>query len=265
MIQNLLTVLASIMCLICSLVLPSSNAVFTISFSGNIGYLEHVVVQVSLAFQGVDVDGYIDNDVYSNLYDDFYDYSNHYYDNVMPNRGDIQLELTSPLRTTSILLPYRIRDSWPGNYTKWPFMSVHFWGESPTGDWTLTVTNRGSNGTVEVSDLQFIFYGTTVTPRVISRIPDQCDDACARGCAATGPEFCDSCRQFRDATTLECMDNCPADFDVRSGYCYNASQPEPECVPREFMTTDSSPPNLTGGNLLLVATAITVLLVSAAI
>ena len=244
----------------------TSNEEIAVSYSGDLGYLEHVVVQVSLAFRGVDVQYYFDNDVYYNLYDDFYYYNTYYYDYVMPNRGDIQLELTSPQGTTSILLPYRRRDSWPGNYTEWPFLSVHFWGEDPSGDWTLTVTNRGTVGTVEVSDLQFIFYGTSTKPEVISRIPSQCDDACARGCAAPGPEFCDSCHQYRNAETLECIESCPNDFVERSGYCYNASEPEPECVPVELTdatTTDSdSTLKASGGHLLLAVISVTLCLIS---
>ena len=244
-----------------SLVEQTSLEEISVSYSGDLGYLEQVVVQVSLAFQGVNVEDY--NYVYYNLYDNFY----YYYDYVMPNRGDIQLELTSPQGTTSILLPYRRRDSWPGNYNEWPFMSVHFWGEDPSGDWTLTVTNRGLVGTLEVSDLQFIFYGTTTTPEVISRIPSQCDDACSRGCAAPGPQFCDSCRQYRNADTLECVENCPDDFVERSGYCYNASEPEPECVPVELtdtttMDTTDSTLKASGGHLLLAVISVMLCLIS---
>ena len=148
-----------------------------------------MVVQISTTFQGLDVQDYL---LYDNLYNDiFIDYTFDYLNNVTPNREEIQIELTSPQGTTSILLPYRI------------LMSVHFWGEDPTGYWTLTVRNRETHGILEVSDVQFMFYGTTSTPEVISRIPEQCDEACARGCAAVGPEFCDSCRQLCNATTLK--------------------------------------------------------------
>ena len=248
-----------------SVVQSSSYEQITIPFSGEVGFLEHVVVQISTTFQGVDVQDYLDNDVYYNLYYDLivnltYDY----FDNVMPNRGDILIELTSPQGTTSILLPYRILDSWPGEYYQWPFMSVHFWGEDPTGDWTLTVRNRGLSGILEVSDVQFAFYGTTSTPQVISRIPEQCDEACARGCAAAGPEFCDSCRQLRNATTLECIEDCPEGFTIRSGYCYDPSEPEPVCTPREFKVESDAAVYLSGINpLLAVITVVMVALLTA--
>ena len=200
------------------------------------------MIQISTTFQDIDTDEFLANGVYDNLYSDYYEnsYLYYYYNNVQPNRGDIQLELTSPRGTTSILLPYRFRDSWPGEYTKWPFMSVHFWGEDPSGDWSLTIRNRGSSGVVEVSDVQFTFYGTEKTPEVISRIPEQCDSACARGCAAAGPEFCDSCRQLRDAASLRCVEQCGEGLVMRSGYCYNATEPEPQCEPLVLPTGSPS-------------------------
>ena len=184
-----------------------------------------MVVDITTAFSGVDVDEYIDNDIYDDLYYDYKNDRTYFSDQYMPNRGDIQLELTSPMGTTSIILPFRDRDSWPGEYNNWPFMSVHFWGEDPVGQWELTVRNRGS-GLIDITNVEFTFYGTETTPAVISRIPAQCDDACARGCAAAGAGFCDACRQFRDAETLECVDSCPDDLTERSRYCYNGNVPE---------------------------------------
>ena len=216
-----------------------------------------MVVQISTTFEGVDVQDFLNlnHSIYDYLYYDAYFMTNYFYDYVMPNRGDIQIELTSPQGTTSILLPYRIADSWPGEYYQWPFMSVHFWGEDPAGNWILTVINRGTTGILEVSDVQFMFYGTTFTPEVISRIPEQCDDACARGCAAAGSEFCDSCRQLRNATTLECIEDCPEGFTARSGYCYDPNEPEPVCI-------SGAGPNvvvfISGTSLLLAAIAVAV-------
>ena len=229
-------------------------------YSGSVGSLEHVVVQLSTTFQGVNTQDYLDNNVYENLYEDYtHNEFDKYLYSVEPNRGDIRLELTSPQGTTSIILPYRILDSWPGEYTNWPFMSVHFWGEDPSGDWTLTITNRGSSGVVEVSDVQFTFYGTAETSEVISRIPQECHSACKRGCAAAGAEFCDSCRGLRDAATLQCVDQCPEGHTMSSGYCYNATQPEPECEP---FVLPSAALSLSGLGTLLVLLVSTVGLIN---
>ena len=230
-------------------------------------------MQVSTSFQDVDTDYYLDNNVYDYLYEDFVNDTDIFETYVFPNRGDIQVELTSPQGTTSILLPYRTPDSWPGEYNNWPFMSVHFWGEDPSGDWTLVVRNRGINGTVIVSDVEFVFYGTTSTPEAISRIPEQCDPACARGCAAAGAMFCDACLQNRDAKTLECVADCAEGQTMRSGYCYDASEAEPECIRRELLTEDDDPTEddddsgavkLSSFNFLLVTTTI-IMMVAAAV
>ena len=42
-------------------------------------------------------------------------------------------------------------------YIDWPFMLVMFWGEDPTGEWTLTVRSVNINTTVNVSDVEFQF------------------------------------------------------------------------------------------------------------
>ena len=185
------------------------------------------MVKVTLTFQGVDTDNFTSRQYFYYNFEGNLDY---YYDSVFPNRGDIQINLISPTFTHSRLLPYRSRDSWPGNYTNWPFMSVHYWGEDPSGEWCLQITNRGASGMLIVGNLEFSFHGTTQTPAVIARIPSQCDSACARGCAAPGPEFCDSCRNYRNAETRECMEQCPAAYTIVNRYCFNSSLPEPECV-----------------------------------
>ena len=67
------------------------------------------------------------------------------------NRGDAQIELRSPSGTRSVLLPFRDRDEEVSEgYHDWPFMSLHYWGENPAGDWQLDVTFRGQAGYLEV-------------------------------------------------------------------------------------------------------------------
>ena len=44
----------------------------------------------------------------------------------------------------------------------WSFSSNAFWGEDPTGDWTLSVYNAGTNGTFNVSDVYSTFYMGTL-------------------------------------------------------------------------------------------------------
>ena len=144
-------------------------------------------------------------------------------------RGDMGVELTSPQGTTSTLLPYRSNDRSASSFTNWPFMSVHYWGEDPRGQWMLTVRFRGSTGSAVVSNPTVTFCGTAETPAAVQRIPTHCDPACLRGCAAPGAEFCDACINLRDAHTLECINQCPPGYGQRKNYCYNSTLPEPQC------------------------------------
>ncbi|KAG8227605.1 hypothetical protein J437_LFUL016798, partial [Ladona fulva] len=55
-------------------------------------------------------------------------------------RGDVELFLTSPMGTRSMILSRRVNDDDRlDGFTKWPFMTTHTWGEYPQGTWTLQV------------------------------------------------------------------------------------------------------------------------------
>ena len=59
------------------------------------------------------------------------------------NRGEIEIHLSSPAGTRSTLLARRPLDSSHNGFHSWPFMSVHFWGESPVGVWNIEIQNEG--------------------------------------------------------------------------------------------------------------------------
>ena len=137
-----------------------------------------------------------------------------------PRRGDIKILLTSPQGTTSTLLPYRNYDFINAEgYDNWPFMSVHHWGENPTGQWTLTIYFKSSYGYVSMSSVNMTLYGTTHTPQAVANIPSVCDSACARRCSGPGSDHCDACRQLRIASTLECVTSCPSGTTLHNNYC----------------------------------------------
>uniref|UniRef100_A0A8C2DBY0 Neuroendocrine convertase 2 n=1 Tax=Cyprinus carpio TaxID=7962 RepID=A0A8C2DBY0_CYPCA len=53
-------------------------------------------------------------------------------------RGDLNVNMTSPMGTKSILLSRRPRDDDAKvGFDKWPFMTTHTWGEDPRGTWLL--------------------------------------------------------------------------------------------------------------------------------
>ena len=149
--------------------------------------------------------------------------------NTDPRRGHISVDIRSPSRTLSTLLKYRSIDDTNRDYIRWPFMSLAFWGENPSGAWQLTIRSQSQYTNADFSGLRFQFYGTSATPPAVARIPSRCHSDCARGCAAPGSEFCDVCINLRNAYTMECIDRCPAGYTQRNGYCYNSSLPEPVC------------------------------------
>ena len=183
--------------------------------SSDIVFLEHVLVTFSLSFVNISLELY---ETYAAAYknDEYITW---------PERGQIQVTLTSPSGTTSTILPTRYYDLLPGNYTSWPLMSVHFWGENPVGTWTIIVTNLNSIGSVVFEVPSITFYGTSQIPQAVSQIPTQCSSECdaTRGCAASGAEFCDACAMFRIASSLECVSSCPGGMTERRGYCYEES------------------------------------------
>ena len=63
-------------------------------------------------------------------------------------RGKILINLISPSNTTSNLLETRRFDQSQDGFSSWPFMSVHFWGESLAGLWRLEVVNLGEQDVV---------------------------------------------------------------------------------------------------------------------
>jgi furin len=66
-------------------------------------------------------------------------------------RGDLQIYLVSPAGTRSVLLAHRRHDLNRSGFTDWPFMSVHTWGESPIGKWTLEIHNEGRYAGIQIN------------------------------------------------------------------------------------------------------------------
>ena len=169
-------------------------------YSGEIQYVEHVVVRMTIGITST-----------------------------RGKRGDIEIDLTSPNGTNSTLLRMRPLDDSTEGYDDWSFMSVMFWGENPNGDWTLTIRSMKNSTNITISGIEFTFYGVSQVPEAVANIPDQCHSNCSRGCAREGSDFCDSCVNLSNAYTLECIDECPSGYTNRSGYCYDATQDPPEC------------------------------------
>ncbi|HJL96961.1 MAG TPA: S8 family serine peptidase [Candidatus Poseidoniaceae archaeon] len=73
-------------------------------------------------------------------------------------RGDLEIILTSPAGTKSILSE-KHSDS-GNNFNDWRFSTVHHWDEDSRGEWTLTVEDQGNGDTGSLDSWELIVYGT---------------------------------------------------------------------------------------------------------
>ncbi len=80
-------------------------------------------------------------------------------------RGALHILLTSPAGTKSSLLLPRPKDKTNAGFDEWPFLSVHFWGENPTGTWTLEVNRTPGISVAKPTGMlkkwKLLFYGTS--------------------------------------------------------------------------------------------------------
>lgn len=84
--------------------------------------------------------------------------------------GDLEISLTSPDGTESLLAePFEAAISPSGS--SWVFTSLHHWGESAQGTWTLTIRDYRAGGTGSLEDWALIFRG--ISPPANSDSPPQ--------------------------------------------------------------------------------------------
>lgn len=57
-------------------------------------------------------------------------------------RGDLHINMSSPMGTNTMLLSERKGDHAKEGFINWPFMSVHTWGEDPTGVWKIRLNDQ---------------------------------------------------------------------------------------------------------------------------
>ncbi|XP_044729582.1 neuroendocrine convertase 2 [Chrysoperla carnea] len=83
-------------------------------------------------------------------------------------RGDLELFLTSPMGTRSMILSKRKNDDdQRDGFTKWPFMTTHTWGEYPQGVWKLEVSfNSQMPQSGFISEWTLMLHGTKNPPYV---------------------------------------------------------------------------------------------------
>jgi proprotein convertase subtilisin/kexin type 1 len=89
-------------------------------------------------------------------------------------RGDLHINLTSSQGTPTMLLSERENDLSSDGFNNWPFMSVHTWGENPSGIWKLRIndiSDRENTGVLK--DFKLVLHGTDEQPDYIKNSPRQ--------------------------------------------------------------------------------------------
>uniref|UniRef100_G1LFU2 Neuroendocrine convertase 2 n=1 Tax=Ailuropoda melanoleuca TaxID=9646 RepID=G1LFU2_AILME len=89
-------------------------------------------------------------------------------------RGDLNINMTSPMGTKSILLSRRPRDDDSKvGFDKWPFMTTHTWGEDARGTWTLELGFVGSTAQKGVlKEWTLMLHGTQSAPYIDQVVRD---------------------------------------------------------------------------------------------
>ncbi|XP_056372621.1 proprotein convertase subtilisin/kexin type 4 isoform X2 [Hyla sarda] len=76
-------------------------------------------------------------------------------------RGDLEMYLTSPMGTRSVLVALRPYDTSSAGYQNWSFVSTHTWDENPQGTWTFELVDKGDyRNTGFLHSFVLILYGT---------------------------------------------------------------------------------------------------------
>ncbi len=82
-----------------------------------------------------------------------------------PRRGDLEVVLTSPGGTDSVLT--EVHGDEAANYSSWALTSMRHWDELASGDWTLTVRDLAAGETGTFDDWTLNVYGTTVRAGIV--------------------------------------------------------------------------------------------------
>ncbi|XP_030075884.1 proprotein convertase subtilisin/kexin type 4 [Microcaecilia unicolor] len=160
-------------------------------------------------------------------------------------RGDLEISLTSPLGTRSILVAVRPYDTSTKGYRDWSFMSTHSWDENPQGVWSLELRNKGdysNNGFLFSFMLQL--YGTEenmMTRKIKSSVVSKCLRWTVEGA-------CEECQEPFYVFEHLCLSYCPPKY-YSMRQIFNGTQHGPQiCAPCHsscYSCNDSSAHNCT--------------------
>ncbi len=103
---------------------------------------------------GVQSEIFVDGDLYIEFVDIFFDASDH------PNLGDLDIVLTSPEGTESVLAEQHNEMFGVFQYNNWRFGTMRHLGERSRGEWQLKAVDRAEGGSGTFIKWQIKLYGT---------------------------------------------------------------------------------------------------------
>ena len=137
-------------------------------------------------------------------------------------RGDLKITITSPSATESIILDHRPNDDSTEGFTKFEFLTVHFWDEPvlPDKKWMIKFEDVSALGHIGlVQNAELIIYGTSLSqhdgeclePNVFDRNSGKCLLGCPVGTfRASRANQMDSCTKCTDKCNI-CKGSTKAD------------------------------------------------------
>ena len=132
-------------------------------------------------------------------------------------RGNLRITLFSPSGTASTLLSPRIRDEFEDTFSDWPFLSVHFWGENPSGVWKLRIENSNIRSSQAGSLIHWTmaFYGTYDRPETLNSLLK------SNSSSTMNPHYLP--RRTKESSTTSISNECAKSglFQNESGDCVN--------------------------------------------
>ncbi|XP_073507267.1 proprotein convertase subtilisin/kexin type 4-like [Phyllobates terribilis] len=124
-------------------------------------------------------------------------------------RGDLEISLTSPMGTRSVLVALRPYDTSSAGYQNWSFMSTHTWDENPRGTWTLELVNKGDpRNTGFLYNFVLILYGTNedlMARKIRKPVMTKCLSRDSNG-------VCQECEPPSYTFGNHCMSYCPPKY-----------------------------------------------------
>jgi uncharacterized repeat protein (TIGR01451 family) len=133
-------------------------------------------------------------------------------------RGDLELILTSPDGTSSMLMKRRWPDGSSSGWNNWIFTSSRFWGEDPQGTWTLSIADAFTGGSLTLQDYTITLHGLTTAPEYVDIQLQQSDSPDP---VTVGQAYQHNLTVTNAGSTV--VDNASVEVELPAGFYFNSA------------------------------------------